>query len=453
MKYQFGEFNENFYNRDIKEIQQDDVSMSMFLVNCIYQFDIHERIKPYVLGGMGHISLDSDYINHKSSMRFIYGSGIKFYLTKQISLRSEFMHIFSTHESRNNLAFHAGISFHSHFSDKKAAFQKQSQIPLPESPIVQKQDDEKKIVADSPMLKDEPEIRKEKVNKPVDSDQDGIFDNEDRCPDTEQFILVDLSGCPLDSDRDGIFDTHDQCPNTLKYVEVDQTGCPIDNDNDKVYDYADKCPNSLLNEIVDRSGCPKDSDNDGVKDSLDKCSNTDSSGIVDTEGCVFSKVDTGIQPNENGYYPYVIQISSYKNLETANKIALEFQAKGDPTFTSVAYIARPIETWYRIFFGVYGRTKDIESSLIELEKRSFRHYIVIKLPYAIQLGTYHTEREIQEMQSYLLKKGYIAYRIQDIENKSIRLLTGAFESKKKATKFLQYLKRDDRFCFARIVLR
>jgi len=88
-----------------------------------------------------------------------------------------------------------------------------------------------------------------------------------------------------------------------------------------------------------------------------------------------------------------------------------------------------------------------------VESGNFKHYIVRKLPYAIQVGTYHTEREIESMQNYLLNKGYLAYRIPEKGNKSIRLLTGAFESKEKALNFFKYLKPDDRFHKSRIVLR
>jgi OOP family OmpA-OmpF porin len=44
----------------------------------------------------------------------------------------------------------------------------------------------------------------------VDSDDDGIYDNEDACPDVPG--LAEFNGCP-DSDGDGIEDAEDACPN------------------------------------------------------------------------------------------------------------------------------------------------------------------------------------------------------------------------------------------------
>lgn len=39
-------------------------------------------------------------------------------------------------------------------------------------------------------------------------------------------VAVDAEGCPLDSDNDGVPDYRDQCPNTPAGVEVNALGCP-----------------------------------------------------------------------------------------------------------------------------------------------------------------------------------------------------------------------------------
>ena len=62
-----------------------------------------------------------------------------------------------------------------------------------------------------------------------DSDNDGVLDDRDRCPNTPPGTQVDSTGCPIpvDSDGDGVMDDRDQCPNTPAGTEVDSTGCPI----------------------------------------------------------------------------------------------------------------------------------------------------------------------------------------------------------------------------------
>jgi type IX secretion system PorP/SprF family membrane protein len=56
----------------------------------------------------------------------------------------------------------------------------------------------------------------------VDSDNDGVFDDEDECPNL--FGSVAAKGCP-DIDNDGVKDSQDLCPNTIG--EILNNGCPI----------------------------------------------------------------------------------------------------------------------------------------------------------------------------------------------------------------------------------
>jgi len=69
-------------------------------------------------------------------------------------------------------------------------------------------------------------------------------------------VKVDAKGCPIDSDNDGVADYLDKCPDTPANVKVDKNGCPIDSDNDGVADYLDKCPDTPKDFKVDQNGCP-----------------------------------------------------------------------------------------------------------------------------------------------------------------------------------------------------
>ncbi len=118
-----------------------------------------------------------------------------------------------------------------------------------------------------------------------DSDNDGVDNSEDMCPNTPPGVKVDVFGCPIDSDHDGVPDYLDKCPNTPLKVAVDSSGCPIDSDHDGVPDYLDMCPNTPRIAKVNESGCPIDSDHDGVPDYEDNCPNTPPGTKVDTLGC------------------------------------------------------------------------------------------------------------------------------------------------------------------------
>ena len=134
-----------------------------------------------------------------------------------------------------------------------------------------------------------------------DTDNDGVTDDKDLCPDTPAGEEVDEDGCAdsqKDSDGDGVTDDKDLCPDTPAGEEVDEDGCADsqkDTDNDGVTDDKDLCPDTPAGEEVDEDGCAdsqKDTDNDGVTDDKDLCPDTPAGEEVDEDGCADSQKDT-----------------------------------------------------------------------------------------------------------------------------------------------------------------
>jgi OOP family OmpA-OmpF porin len=99
----------------------------------------------------------------------------------------------------------------------------------------------------------------------IDRDGDGIYDDEDVCPDNTPEELVrgvhqsgPRKGCPMDSDNDGVPDYRSDCPNNTPLEiskGVDSRGCPLDTDQDGVPDYRDSCPGTPFGLAVDEDGC------------------------------------------------------------------------------------------------------------------------------------------------------------------------------------------------------
>ncbi len=89
----------------------------------------------------------------------------------------------------------------------------------------------------------------------TDSDNDGVSDDTDQCPDTPAGAIVDETGCERDSDGDGVVDRLDQCPDTPAGMPVNEQGCPVDADGDGIADAVDECPNTPAGAKVLANGC------------------------------------------------------------------------------------------------------------------------------------------------------------------------------------------------------
>ena len=113
-----------------------------------------------------------------------------------------------------------------------------------------------------------------------DSDDDGIIDAEDACPEVKG--LAAFKGCP-DTDLDGIQDSADACPEVAGTPEMN--GCP-DQDGDTVADKDDACIDVAGLPVL--KGCP-DADGDGIADQNDKCPTV--KGDKANSGCPWPDTD------------------------------------------------------------------------------------------------------------------------------------------------------------------
>jgi hypothetical protein len=71
----------------------------------------------------------------------------------------------------------------------------------------------------------------------------------------ERYMNVDFSSLEkLDTDGDGVNDNDDRCPGTPKGVKISNHGCPLDDDDDGVPDYRDKELKTAKGALVDENG-------------------------------------------------------------------------------------------------------------------------------------------------------------------------------------------------------
>jgi hypothetical protein len=172
-----------------------------------------------------------------------------------------------------------------------------------------------------------------KVNRygcAIDSDRDGVVDSFDKCPNTPIGVKVDKYGCP--KFRKIHIPTTSSIKNIPTKIKITP---PKDSDNDGVIDSFDKCPNTPIGVVVDANGCMIkniDSDKDGVIDSIDKCPNTLPGAKVDKYGCIyefdfkikFKKNSTKINPI---YWPRIKIFADF--LKTHPKYSTEIQGYTD----------------------------------------------------------------------------------------------------------------------------
>ena len=150
------------------------------------------------LGGIHYSEKDCDINDDKQDKLTLgYGLGVKYFLSDNWALRADVRHIMPVKADfdspddtmHNNLLATLGLTFA--FGGEKPA-----PPPPPPAPVI------------------------------LDSDNDGVPDNLDKCPGTPAGVAVDKDGCPLDSDNDGVYDYLDKCPGTPAGVKVDKDGCP-----------------------------------------------------------------------------------------------------------------------------------------------------------------------------------------------------------------------------------
>ena len=186
---------------EINNIANNDEKVNVYGygVEAIFNLLPDSAFVPFFALGVGgiHYSRYSQDTTDREDNKLTadYGLGVKYFLAENWALRADVRHVipidtdFDKDTMHNNLLATVGLTFA--FGGEKPA-----PPPPPPAPVV------------------------------LDSDNDGVPDNLDKCPGTPAGVAVDKDGCPLDSDNDGVYDYLDKCPGTPAGVKVDKDGCP-----------------------------------------------------------------------------------------------------------------------------------------------------------------------------------------------------------------------------------
>jgi len=222
-----------------------NVDMFRYGGELLYHMFPDNKFVPYLAAGYGGLNFKGGTpmaSTNKSKGVFDYGVGAKYFINDDIAIRGDVRHLLYKYNETTHAVEYA-VGLYIPFGATQPA-PKPVAAPAPKPVEVA----QPKAAPPAPVVV---------VETPVDSDGDGVFDKDDKCPGTPKGVAVDAKGCPLDSDKDGVPDYLDKCPGTPAGVAVDKAGCPLDSDKDGIPDYLDKCPGTPAGTKVDANGCPE----------------------------------------------------------------------------------------------------------------------------------------------------------------------------------------------------
>ena len=212
------------------------------------------NLEPYIEAGMGQ-----SFVGNNSDFHLNGGAGISYAVSKKVNLKFNTVYRYNF---KNNGFVDYAPNIIPHFQHNLSVAVNFGGRDSDGDGIYDNQDD-------CPNVAGLPEF-----NGCPDDDGDGIENSKDACPNAPG--LLEFNGCP-DSDGDGVADPNDACPDVAGLVKF--KGCP-DSDGDGIEDAKDACPNAAGPRMY--NGCP-DSDGDGISDPNDKCPNE--AGPSDNAGC------------------------------------------------------------------------------------------------------------------------------------------------------------------------
>lgn len=188
-----------------------DARDSRVTLDGYYAFNADGSFSPYLLLGAGRNDFKLPTMASADSNAIVNEAIGAFYrFNDMVALRGEIRNVNNLGEGRADQLALLGIEF-------SPRDQSSTKSEAPPEPVAQPEQAPVDQLAAAPAPV---------VAAPVDSDNDGVPDDQDKCPGTKAGVKVDEMGCPLDSDNDGVPDYLDKCPNTPAGAAVDDTGCP-----------------------------------------------------------------------------------------------------------------------------------------------------------------------------------------------------------------------------------
>ena len=154
-------------NVDYKAGRTDNTDFNRYYANLVKEYKVTPEAALYALVGLGYEDVSNEQLQNRDSMFAQYGGGVKYWVTDSFALKAEVRHAIKAHGGDNNMFYSLGFTVP--FGAKSAPVAAAKVEPKP-APVV------------APVA-------------PKDSDNDGVMDDKDKCPNTPKGTVVDVDGC------------------------------------------------------------------------------------------------------------------------------------------------------------------------------------------------------------------------------------------------------------------
>lgn len=160
--------------RSLENVDYDSSTTSTkitrYFTNIVKNYSMTEDVTLYALAGVGYEQFSNEGLNNEDSAFGNYGFGLKYNISDNFALKTDLRHLIETDHGDNNLLYNVGFAY--------AFGETQKATPVKEEMIT--------LIT-----------QEETVAYPKDSDNDGVYDDKDKCPNTTAGLMVNADGCTL----------------------------------------------------------------------------------------------------------------------------------------------------------------------------------------------------------------------------------------------------------------
>jgi len=217
------------------------------------------------------------------------------------------------------------------------------------------------LISGNKGCKSEKELRE---NCDADTDNDGVDDSEDACPNDPLKVNPGICGCgetELDSDQDGTPDCKDECPNDSNKVVAGDCGCgkeEKDSDGDGVADCEDECPYNPAITKVGICGCINPRITNLTVDRVGECNDQGTPSSLDDTYLVdliisFEGAPTTGKIVITGGNSAPFSFSNFTSAKSYRLLNIPFKANGE-LIEVIATFEGNANCRYRRVFGIFG---------------------------------------------------------------------------------------------------